>query len=83
MPSHKIHQAIHLLTEFQEKINWKYLCFNPAAGELLKANPELIDWSMISSNPCIFEYDYAQMTRPFTEELMSVVYHPDNFKRLL
>ena len=49
--------------------------------ELLKANQEKIKWNMISSNPAIFEYDYKNMTRPFTEELMQNRFHPNNLDR--
>jgi hypothetical protein len=32
----------------------------------------------LSKNPSIFTYDYSKMAeRPFVEELMTRVYHPD------
>jgi len=71
------------LEEYPDNINWSNLSRNPAAIHLLKENPDKICWEFISENPEIFEYDYARMTRPFTEELIATVYHPDNFKRLL
>jgi hypothetical protein len=36
---------------------------------------------MSSSNPSIFEYDYKDMKRPFTEELMMERFHPNNVER--
>jgi hypothetical protein len=75
--------AIHLLKQNPDKIDWKWLCKNPEATEILKANQGKIDWGIFSYNTGIFEYDYPNMSRPFTEELFSVVYHPDNRKRLL
>ena len=70
--------AIDLLKENPDKINWDYLSKNPNAIDLLKENPEKIDWYHLSKNPSIFTYDYSKMTeRPFVEELISRVYHPD------
>ena len=70
--------AIDLLKENPEKIKWDMLSQNPNAIELLKTNPDKIHWYYLSRNPSIFTYDYDKMTeRPFVEELMSVVYHPD------
>jgi hypothetical protein len=67
------------------KLHW--LSENPNAIELLKENPDKINWDALSQIPdeidwsmlSIFTYDYSKITeRPFVEELMSVVYHPDN-----
>jgi hypothetical protein len=57
------------------------LCKNPAAIHILKANPDRIFWTGFSQNPEIFEYDYKRMTRPFTEELMAILFHPSNIER--
>ena len=73
--------AIHLLEK--DKINWCWLSYNPAAIDLLEQNQDKIDWDAISENPAIFVYDYERMVRPFTEELIATVYHPDNFKKLM
>ena len=54
------------------------LSSNPRAGAYLEQNPEKIEWNNFSKNPAIFEYDYANMIRPFTEELMQNRFHPDN-----
>jgi hypothetical protein len=43
-----------------DKINWKYLSFNPAAIYLLEKNQYKIDWRLISANPNIFELDKDQ-----------------------
>ena len=34
-----------------EKLDWDYLSLNPNAIELLKANPDKINWDVISKNP--------------------------------
>ena len=34
-----------------------YLSKNPTAIDLLKENPDKIDWGWLSSNPAIFELD--------------------------
>ena len=36
--------AIQILEENPEKINWKRINYNPNAIELLEKNPEEIDW---------------------------------------
>jgi hypothetical protein len=73
--------AIHLLEKNQDKIDWKWLSKNPAAIHLLEKNLDKVDWEYISGNPEIFEYDYASMSRPFTEELMKNRFHPDNIDK--
>jgi hypothetical protein len=48
---------------------------------LLKKNKDKINWKNFSANPGIFTYNYDAMYKhiaPFKEELMSVVYHPQN-----
>jgi hypothetical protein len=57
------------------------LSLNPAALHILQENPEKIDWFWFSANPSIFEYDYKNMKRPFTEELMQNRFHPKNINR--
>jgi hypothetical protein len=75
-------EAIHLLEQNPEKIDWFWLSGNDSALHLLEKNQDKIDWQMLSTNPGIFEYDYDRMSRPFKDELIAVVYHPDNVKRL-
>ena len=43
--------AIELLTNNQDKINWTTLCRNPNAIDLLENNPDNIDWAFLASNP--------------------------------
>ena len=43
--------AIDLLEENLDKINWSYLSLNKNAMELLLKNPERIDWTELSQNP--------------------------------
>ena len=75
--------AIPLLQENPDKIDWTWLSANTSALQLLEENQLKIDWWELSKNPEIFEYDYKAMSRPFTEELIATVYHPDNFKKLI
>ena len=66
------------------KIDWYWLSRNPNAMDLLKENTDKINWNYLSRNPSIFTYDYSKMNeRPFVEELMSVVYHPDKLEYYL
>lgn len=50
---------------------------------LLKKNQEKINIPVLNDNTGIFIYDYDNMKRPFTDELISVIYHPSNIERLL
>jgi hypothetical protein len=43
--------AIHLLKESMDKIDWDWLLTNPNAIHLLECNPEKIDWFWLSINP--------------------------------
>jgi hypothetical protein len=43
--------AIPILKENRENINWAVLSGNPNAIELLRENPEKIDWRVLSGNP--------------------------------
>ena len=69
---------MELLKENPDEIYWNWLSSNPNAMELLKENTDEIDWQSLSKNYSIFTYDYSKMNeRPFVEELMTRVYHPD------
>ena len=50
--------AIHILEQYREKIDWRWLCKNPNAGKYLEENIEKnidkLDWRWLSANPCIF-----------------------------
>ena len=47
--------AIELLRENPDKIEWDILNLNKNAIELLKENPDKIDWDFLSSNPGAIE----------------------------
>ena len=63
------------------KLSWPFLSGNVCAFDFLKDHPEKINWFKFSENPAIFEYDYKNMSRPFTEELMAKRFHPDNMDK--
>jgi hypothetical protein len=48
--------AIELLRENPDKIDWHWLSQNLNAMELLRENPDKIDWELFSLNPSIFQY---------------------------
>jgi len=69
-------------------INYKYLSSNPhpAAIELLKANPDKIDWDGFSLNSSIFIYDYKKIKMNFEElgeEIIAKALHPKRIFRLI
>ena len=72
---------MHLLEANQHLIDWTQLSTNPSAIHLLQKNQDKIDWFWISINPGIFEYDYEQMNKPFTEELMQERFNPRNLNK--
>jgi len=74
-------EDIHFLRKNQDCIDWYWISVNTEAIDLIEENINKINWNMISSNPAIFEYDYKNMTRPFTEELMQNRFHPNNLDR--
>ena len=54
--------------------------------QLLEANQKKIDWSQISTNPSIFQWDYTfyrERMDVHREALMKAVYHPKRLKRSL
>jgi hypothetical protein len=78
--------AIHLLEENLEKINWSFLSINPNAIHLLEKNKEKIHWSFLSYNPSIFKkiinYKYLyQRMNVIREELLMKCMHPGRLER--
>ena len=81
-------KAIKFLKEHPECIDWYSLCDNPSAEELFILYPEKIIWSYLSSNPCIFQYNYKECrtvfrTTLFKEELIASALHPDRIDHYL
>ena len=61
-----------------------YLSTNINAIDLLKENPDKIDWIELSRNPNIFTYDYEKMRENmllFKEDLMKERFHPRNLRK--
>jgi hypothetical protein len=78
--------AIELLKENQDKINWYMLSKNPNAIQLLQENPDKINWYMFSKNPSIFTYDYEKMQNSnleLKEEIIAAALHPKRIFRLI
>jgi hypothetical protein len=78
--------AIHLLEQNSDIINWDYLSANPNAIHLLEQNQDKINWMLLSSNHSIFEYDYEAMRlqmKPLAEELIANRFHPKNFEKFV
>ena len=76
--------AIQLLEQNLDKINWSKLSMNPNAIHLLEQNPDKICWSWVLTNPSIFEYDYLSMKKnmcKLKQELVEVVMNPINYSK--
>ena len=86
MSSNSSLDAIALLKENPDKINWYYLSSNSNAEamSLLKEHPDKINWICLSLNPSIFTYDYDKMRENmllFKEDLMKERFHPRNLRK--
>ena len=78
--------AIELLKENIDKVDWYFLSSNPNAIEILKENLDKVDWYKLSRNPNIIQLDYQQMTEnfePFYQEIIAKALHPNRISRYL
>jgi hypothetical protein len=78
--------AIHLLENNLDKINFGCLTMNPKAIHLLEKNLNKVDWELITENPnalhLLFKYDYQTMkknNKDFCEELVKKVFNPNRY----
>lgn len=70
--------AIYLLQQHIDMIDWVVLSLNPAAIYMLKENQDKIDWNIFSTNRC-FSYDYKAIMQSkmyLHEELTAYFYQP-------
>jgi hypothetical protein len=81
--------ALSLLEQNQDKIDWRKLSRNPNAISLLKENQDKIWWEYLSYNPnimeiiCDLDYDTMKQTMQlFAEELTAYVFHPLRMNKL-
>ena len=62
-----------------------YLSKNPSAISLLENNQDKINWTQLSINPSIFEYDYKGMKdamyNGIKEDLVKNRFHPKNIPK--
>ena len=78
--------AIELLEQNLDKVDWDYLSSNPNAIDILKQNKDKINWYYLSLNPSIFEVNYEflkQRIDVFREELMMKAWHPSRIEKWL
>ena len=61
LSENKSPDAISLLENRLDMIDWDHLSRNPNAIHLLERNPDEIDWEILSENPNIFENDLMTM----------------------
>ena len=78
--------AINLLEQNTDKIEWEWLAKNTNGIKLLEQNEDKIHWGNFSKNPNIFQYDYQAIkdrmyNSGLCEELMTVMFHPDNTRK--
>ena len=84
LSSNTSYEAIELLKENIDKIDWNCLSDNPSAIEILKENEDKINY--LSRNPSIFQLDYEKMIEnniEFYEELIKEIMKPSRiFKKI-
>lgn len=64
------------------KEDWKQLCKNPNALDIVLKYKKHINWYCLSQNPSIIENEYEEVCKHYfkhhlTEEMMSYIYHPN------
>ena len=83
----KNENAIKLIEQNLDKINWIELLDNPNAIHLIMHYQDIIDWSILSANPNIFKIDYDflrnRMKNSILEDLMINRFHLKNFNKLV
>jgi hypothetical protein len=78
--------AIHILEENLDRINWNTLSCNINAISILEQNLDKINWSFLLRNINIFELDLKFLKNKMDiirEELMMKIFHPLRFERYL
>ena len=78
--------AIKILEENKDKIDWNYLSLNPNSINLLKKNQDKINWKNLSVNPSIFELDYNALKKRcniYKEELIKKTMRPSRIFKYL
>ena len=81
-------KALEWLTNHPDYICWDILSANPGAEELFLLYPKRWHWNLLSTNPCIFTYNYkkcrtVERTTLLKEELIAAVLHPDRISNYL
>ena len=73
---------------YDKEIDWNWLSTNPLAIDLLKANPDKINYKLLSLNKNVSEiFDLnkemmRQKAEPLKTELLTTVLNPDRLERL-
>jgi hypothetical protein len=81
-------QAVPLLEQYPENINWYLLSSNENAVHLFEQHPERIQWKELCQNQNamhLFPLDYAAMSvqiEPLREELLAYLYDPERLIRM-
>ena len=78
--------AIEILKENIDLIDWNQLSTNINAMQLLKEHQDKINWSYFSANPSIFTYDYEKMQNSnlnLKEEIIASALNPKRIFRLI
>ena len=81
--------AIPILEQHLDNVNWSSLSSNPNAIHLLAQNLDNVNWYNLSFNPnahlLLSKLDYQEMklnTQEFNKELVEYVFHPERLIRI-
>ena len=78
--------AISILENNIDKIDWYQLCKNPNAISILEHNVKKINWDALSCNPGINKLNYQWLKERMDiirEDLMKAVFHPKRLEYYL
>lgn len=80
-------KAVHLVERILyklEKKNWEDLCRNENAVNLLEKHQDKINWTNLSINPSIFDYDYKKISKlnhDINKDLIEWTWKPSNIDK--
>ena len=81
--------AIHILEKNLDKVSWSSLSEIPNAVHILEKNLDRVNWYFLSTNPnavhLLFPLNTVAMRakcKPFAEELVAYVFHPERMLRI-
>jgi hypothetical protein len=77
--------AVSLLEQNLDKVDWVALSSNPNAIHILEQNLDKVHWGCLLKNPSILELDYEALRNrlhwTYGNELIETMFHPSNIDK--